>query len=268
MAPLLQPYLYLCPSQCPPPCGRFGPWDVNKHNTEVWKMFVHWTCSFLLFWYCHDYIPGLAQYESESEVAQSCPTLCDPMNCSLPGSSVHGTFQARVLEWIAISFSRGSSQPRDWTRVSRIVDRHFTVWATREGQTNMRYTESLPQLCQPQFPVILSEAILDDNLFNTRHMNKPRQDQPNPAKSNWTPHIHDINKNVLLYTPEILWLTMHLGTQSCLTLCNPMNCSPPGSSVHGIFQARVLEWIAISFSRLTIMQHYYGTWKQCGSIIY
>ena len=57
----------------------------------------------------------------ESEVAQSCPTLCDPMGCSLPGSSVHGIFQAIVLEWIAISFSRGSSQPRDRTWVSRIV---------------------------------------------------------------------------------------------------------------------------------------------------
>ena len=69
-----------------------------------------------------------------SEVAQSCPTLCNPMDCSLPGSSVHGIFQAIVLEWIAISFSRGSSQPRDWTRVSRIVDRCFTLWATREVQ--------------------------------------------------------------------------------------------------------------------------------------
>ena len=45
--------------------------------------------------------------ESESEVAQSCPTLCDPMDCSLPGSSLHGILQARVLEWVAISFSRG-----------------------------------------------------------------------------------------------------------------------------------------------------------------
>ena len=52
-------------------------------------------------------------HESESEVAQSCPTLCDPMDCSLSGSSVHGIFQARVLEWIAISFSRGSSRPRN-----------------------------------------------------------------------------------------------------------------------------------------------------------
>ena len=47
--------------------------------------------------------------KSESEVAQSCPTLCDPMDHNLPGSSVHGIFQARVLKWVAISFSRGSS---------------------------------------------------------------------------------------------------------------------------------------------------------------
>ena len=51
--------------------------------------------------------------QSETEVAQSCPALCDPMGCGLPGSSVHGIFQAIVPEWIAISFSRGSSQPRD-----------------------------------------------------------------------------------------------------------------------------------------------------------
>ena len=65
--------------------------------------------------------------EVKREVAQSCLTLCDPMDCSLPGSSVHGIFQARVLEWVAISFSRGSSGPRDQTRVSRIAGRRFTV---------------------------------------------------------------------------------------------------------------------------------------------
>ena len=58
--------------------------------------------------------------------------LCDPMDCTLPGSSVDGIFQAIVLEWIAIFFSRGSSQPRDWTQVSCIVDRCFAIWATRE----------------------------------------------------------------------------------------------------------------------------------------
>ena len=68
-----------------------------------------------------------------SEVAQSCPTLCDPMDSSLSGASVHGIFQARVLQWIAISFSRGSSGLRNRTRVSRIAGRRFTVWATREA---------------------------------------------------------------------------------------------------------------------------------------
>ena len=71
--------------------------------------------------------------ESESEVTQSCPTHSDPMDCSLPSSSVHGIFQATVLEWVAIAFSRGSSRPRDRTQVSRIVDRRFTG-ATREVQ--------------------------------------------------------------------------------------------------------------------------------------
>ena len=73
------------------------------------------------------------KYYTVTEVAQSCLTLCDPMDCSLPGSSVHEILQAIVLEWIAISFSRGSSQPRAGTRVSRIEDRRFTIWATREA---------------------------------------------------------------------------------------------------------------------------------------
>ena len=68
---------------------------------------------------------------SESEVAQSCLTLCDPVDCSSPGSSVHGVLQASKLEWVAISFSRGSSWPRDWTQVSRIADRRFNLWAPR-----------------------------------------------------------------------------------------------------------------------------------------
>ena len=101
--------------------------------------------------------PGIDQcmnVKSESEVAQLCPALSDPMDCSLLGSSIHGIFQARVLEWIAISFSRGSSQPsssihgifqvrilewvgipfsrgssqpRDGTLVAHIVGRYFTI---------------------------------------------------------------------------------------------------------------------------------------------
>ena len=67
------------------------------------------------------------------------------MDCSLPGSSVHGIFQARVLEWVAISFSRGSSWPRDRTQVSFIEGRRFTIWATREAPEE--FEKRGPLLC-------------------------------------------------------------------------------------------------------------------------
>ena len=59
------------------------------------------------------------------------------MDCKLPDSSIHGIFQARVLEWVAISSSRGSSKPRDWTQVCRIAGRRFTIWATREARLTL-----------------------------------------------------------------------------------------------------------------------------------
>ena len=61
-------------------------------------------------------------------VAQSCLTLCDPMDYT-----VHGILQARILEWVASPFSRGSSQPRDWTQLSRTAGGFFTSWAMREA---------------------------------------------------------------------------------------------------------------------------------------
>ena len=66
-------------------------------------------------------------------VAQSCPTLFHALNCRPPGSSVPETLQARILEWAAIPFSRGSSWPRDQTQVSCIAGRFFTIWATKEA---------------------------------------------------------------------------------------------------------------------------------------
>ena len=67
----------------------------------------------------------------------SCVWLCDPTDCSLPGSSVRGILQARILEWVAVSFSRRSSQPRDQTRVSCIAGRCFTIWANREDKRQL-----------------------------------------------------------------------------------------------------------------------------------
>ena len=98
--------------------------------------------------------------KSESEVAQSCPTRSDPMDCSLPGSSAHGIFQARVLEWGAIAFS-------------------MKVY-------------SVPQ--------------------------------------------------TLMYKILVVCLSV---AQSCLILCDPMDCSSPGFSVHEILQARILKWVDI-----------------------
>ena len=70
-------------------------------------------------------------------VAQPCPTLWDPMDCSLPGSSVHGSLQARILKWVAIPFSKGSTWLGDWTWVSSIAGKLFTTWATIHSKCGM-----------------------------------------------------------------------------------------------------------------------------------
>ena len=94
-----------------------------------------------------------------SEVAQSCPTLCDPMNCSLPGSSLHGILQARVLEWVAISFSRGSSRPRDRIPVSCIPGRRFNLWATTEAHLPFIYSPSPSTASTWQLPLTHSKNL-------------------------------------------------------------------------------------------------------------
>ena len=111
------------------------PWSLlfEKENIKIWLSSLYYierTTSFyyairtlpyvlfkFLLWFC-------------VLVTQSCPTLCDLTDCTPPGFSVHGILQARVLEWIAIPFSRGTSQPRDWTLVSCLTGRFFTIWAT------------------------------------------------------------------------------------------------------------------------------------------
>ena len=74
-------------------------------------------------------------------VTQSCLTLWDPTDCSLPGSSIHGVLQGRILEWDAMPFSSGSSQPRDRTLVSCTVGRFFTIWAWWESYITPKHVE-------------------------------------------------------------------------------------------------------------------------------
>ena len=112
---------------------------VGMEGTEGIRSEVN-SCSFkllFLFWLCK-------QYKKRSMHAQwlSYATLGDPMDCNQSGSSVHGIFQARILEWVAISFSRGSSWPKDRTRVSSVswtgrrILYHWTTWEAqvRKGE--------------------------------------------------------------------------------------------------------------------------------------
>ena len=95
---------------------------------------VKYGCVPLLFtWDYHDIANWLCVRACMLSCSSHVLTLCDPMDCSPPGSSVRGILQARILEWVAIPVSRGSSPPRDRTQVSCIAGRFFTVWATKEA---------------------------------------------------------------------------------------------------------------------------------------
>ena len=101
---------------------RASYWPPMRKNSglSTWASLTpHWQC---------DSRPRGILYFGEVKVSQSCPTLCNPMDYT-----VHEILQARVVEWVAFPFSRGSSQPRDWTQVSHTAGRFFTSWATREG---------------------------------------------------------------------------------------------------------------------------------------
>ena len=118
-------------------------------------------------------------------VTQWCLTLCDPLDCSPPGSSVHRILQARTLGQGVVPFSRGSSQP------------------------GIK-------------PEALASPALAGGFITT--------------SATWE----------ALSVKDVCLCVRALVTQWCLTLCDPLDCSPPGSSVHGILQARILEWVAIS----------------------
>ena len=102
--------------------------------------------------------------ESEVKITQSCLTLCDPRDYT-----VHGILQARILEWVAFPFSRGSSQPRDQSQVSRIAGGFFTSWAAREAHGSWSYWKSLTSmpLNQNDFQENLTLTVSFKNTENT-----------------------------------------------------------------------------------------------------
>ena len=87
-------------------------------------------------------------------VFQLCPTLCNLMDCSPPGFSEHGILQARIMEWVAILFSRVSSQPRDWTQVSSIVGKFFPFWATKEAHISIAISLSIHPFTDTCFHIL------------------------------------------------------------------------------------------------------------------
>ena len=92
-----------------------------------------------------EYLPS--KWKVKVLVAQSCPSLFNPMDCSPPGSSVHGILQARILEWVAIPFSKGSSWPRGRTLVSHISDRFFITH--KDAAAAAKSLQLYPTLCDP-----------------------------------------------------------------------------------------------------------------------
>ena len=155
---------------------------------------------FFKFW-IFNFICKLQVCMSGFSVAKSCLTLCHSMDCTLPCSSVHGISQVRILEWVAISFSRESSQLSDGTCISCIGRQILYPWATWEAQTPSMQTRKVQKS--------VSHSIMSNSL-------------------------------------------------------QPDERSLPGSSIRGIFQARILGWVAISFSRRSFWPR---DWTQVSHIV-
>ena len=177
------------------------------------------------------------EYWKWSEVAQLCPTLCDIVDCSPPSSSIHGILQARTLEWVAISFSRGSSWPRDWTQVSRIASRCFNFWATREAQ---EYWSGCYFLLQEIFPTQGSNLCFL-HLLHWQVDSLPLHHLRNPC----------IHAHMCAYTDTCVYVCIHMCTHVKNTICNDSKFPQSGDKMtnskrHSLLKGPSL-WFALTF---------------------
>ena len=169
-------------------------------------------------------------------VAHSCLTLCDPIGCSPPGSSVHGILHARTLEWVENPFSRGSSWPRDWTWVSHITDRFFTIWVTRETSYPLYLYSN--HWWNRTNPGVAAAAAAAKSLQLCPTLCDPIDGSPRGSRPWYSPGKNTgVGCHFLLQCKKVK--SESEVAQSCPTLSDPMDCSPRGSSVHGNFQAGV-----------------------------
>jgi len=102
-------------------------------HLNLWRLCRVWYLMSIPFYRSSDFSKVPQIINVKVLVTQACPTLCNPMDYSSPGSLVHGILQERVLEWVAIPFSRASSPSRDWTKVFHIAAIYLTIWTTKEA---------------------------------------------------------------------------------------------------------------------------------------
>ena len=116
--------------------------DINKIQSQIvlYSVFIAFSDNHASFLILYQKLTSNYFIKTWWWWSHSVVSLCDPMDCNLLSFSVHGILQARILEWIAISFSRGSSRPRDRTRVSRIAGRRFNLWASREALSGNEFS--------------------------------------------------------------------------------------------------------------------------------
>ena len=230
---------------------------------------------------------------------------CDTMDCSPLGSSVHGIFLARILEWVAISSSRGSSHSRikPTSPVSPALQADFSPLSQQGSPPHIIYIYMCVCLCVCVcvyyvyvyihiyvciymyiymyvcvyiyvyvyaymyvyvcmymcvciccwVPSVVSDSV------RPHRRQSPRLPHPwdSPGKNT------GVDCHCLLQCMKVK--SENEVAQSCLTLSDPMDCSLPGSSIHGIFQARVLEWGAIAFSNIYTHTH---TYRKCIAVPY
>ena len=209
---------------------------------------------------------------------QSCPTLCDPIDGSPPGFPIPGTLQARTLAWVAISFSNAWK----WKVKVKLLSH---VWLFATPRTGFPSPWNSPDqntgvgscsLLQRIFPTQGFNPGLPHCrwiLYQLSHQGSPKRSlcccccwvasvvsgsvQPHRWQPIRLPHPWDSPGKNTGVSSHFLLQCMKVKsesevTQSCPTPSNPMDCSLPASSIHGIFQARVLKWVVIAFSTVAI----------------
>ena len=191
-------------------------------------------------------------FAAAAKSLQSCPTLCDPTDSSSPGSPVPGILQARTLEWVAISFSN-SWKWKVKVKSLSCVRLFVTPWTAAYqaplsmGFSRQEYWSGLPLPSPKMFrlvhniPCCYVTSVMSDSV-------RPHRWQPTRLPCPWDSPGQNTGVGCYFLLQCMKVKSESEVTQSCLTCSDPMDCSPPGSSVPGIFQARILEWGTIAFS--------------------